>query len=149
MTKDILLSISGLQFGAEEDNTEPVEVITPGEYYFKNGKHYVFYDELQEGYSEVTKNMIKVESHIMDITKKGLTNVHMVFEKNKKNVTYYETPFGNILVGISAKSIDLKETEDNIDVTIDYALEMNYEHLADCSIVMNIKSKEAKDFTLQ
>lgn len=149
MTKDILLSISGLQFGPDDDNTDSVEVITPGEYYYKNGKHYIIYEELQEGFSQVTKNLIKLEPHSMNITKKGLTNVNMVFEKNKKNVTYYETPFGNILVGISAKNIDLKETKDNIDVVIDYALEMNYEHLANCSIIMNIKSKEAKDFTLQ
>ena len=32
MTKDVLLSIKGLQFANEQD-TEPVEVITSGDYY--------------------------------------------------------------------------------------------------------------------
>ena len=42
MTKDILLSISGLQFAAEEDGVgEPVEVITPGDYYKKNDKEVI------------------------------------------------------------------------------------------------------------
>ncbi len=50
MTKDVLLSISGLQFAAkEEEDVEPVEVITAGGYYKKNGKHYIMYDEVMEG----------------------------------------------------------------------------------------------------
>ncbi|MCI8483738.1 MAG: DUF1934 domain-containing protein [Lachnospiraceae bacterium] len=149
MTKDVLLSISGLQFAArEEEEVEPVEVITAGDYYKKNGKHYVMYDEVMEGFEGNTKNIIKLTENSLDITKKGVSNVHMIFEKNRKNVSYYNTPFGNLLIGIDAKSVDIAETEDNIDVKIKYNLEVNYEHLADCFITMNIKSKEAGDFTL-
>ena len=36
MTKDVLISISGLQFAGGE-NSEPVEMITSGSYYKKNG----------------------------------------------------------------------------------------------------------------
>lgn len=149
MTKDVLLSISGLQFAVkDEEDAEPVEVITAGDYYKKNGKHYIMYDEVMEGFDGNTKNVIKFTEDSLDITKKGVSNVHMIFEKNKKNVSYYNTPFGSILIGIDAKSVDIAETEDNIDVKIKYNLEVNYEHLADCSITMNIKSKEAGNFTL-
>ena len=40
MTKDVLVKISGLQFEEQEEN-EPVEIITTGNYYKKNGKHYI------------------------------------------------------------------------------------------------------------
>ena len=147
MTKDVLLSISGLQFAAQdEEDVEPVEVITAGDYYKKNGKHYILYDEVMEGFDGNTRNIIKLTDDSLDITKKGVSNVHMVFEKNKKNVSYYNTPFGSLLIGIDAKSVDIAETEDNIDVRVKYNLEVNYEHLADCS--MNIKSKESGEFTL-
>lgn len=149
MTKDVLLSISGLQFAAQdEEDTMPVEVITAGDYYKKNGKHYILYNEVTEGFDGNTKNIIKLTEDSLDITKRGVSNVHMVFEKNKKNVSYYNTPFGSLLIGIDAKSVDIAETEDNIDVRVKYNLEVNYEHLADCSIVMNIKSKESGEFTL-
>lgn len=149
MTKDILLTISGLQFAAQEDGAgEPVEVITPGDYYKKNDKHYVLYDEVMEGFDGTTKNVIKIGANYLDITKKGVANVHMIFEKNKKNVTYYYTPFGSLLIGIDAKQVDIAETEENIDVTVNYDLEVNYEFLANCNITMNIKSKGAKDFRL-
>lgn len=149
MTKDVLLSISGLQFAAQdEEDATPVEVITAGDYYKKNGKHYILYDEVTEGYEGNTRNIIKLTEDSLDITKKGVSNVHMIFEKNKKNVSYYNTPFGSLLIGIDAKSVDIAETDDNIDVKVKYNLEVNYEHLADCSIVMNIKSKESGEFTL-
>lgn len=149
MTKDVLLSISGLQFAAQdEEDATPVEVITAGDYYKKNGKHYILYDEVTEGYEGNTRNIIKLTEDSLDITKKGVSNVHMIFEKNKKNVSYYNTPFGSLLIGIDAKSVDIAETDDSIDVKVKYNLEVNYEHLADCSIVMNIKSKESGEFTL-
>ncbi len=147
MTKDVIVSISGLQF-AEDGANEPVEIITAGDYYKKNGRHYVIFDEVMEGFTGTTKNRIKLHEDLLDITKKGVSNVHMMFEKNKKNVTYYHTPFGSILVGIDAKKIEIKEEENNIDVAVDYTLDVNYEHLADCKIRMNIRSKEAGDFRL-
>lgn len=148
MTKDVLLSISGLQFVAHEDGPgEPVEVITPGDYYKKNDKHYVLYDEVMEGFEGTTRNIIKVGPDCLDITKKGVANVHMMFEKNKKNVTYYYTPYGSLLIGIDAKQVEVAETEENINVTVNYDLEVNYEFLANCNITMNIKAKGA-DFRL-
>lgn len=147
MTKDVIVSISGLQF-AEESTNEPVEIITMGDYYEKNGKHYIVYDEVMEGFEGTTRNRIKLAEDCLDITKKGVSNVHMLFEKNKKNVTYYYTPFGSLLIGIDAKNIDVTEDEHHIHVTVDYALEINYEHMADCKISMNIHSKEAGDFRL-
>ena len=148
MTKDVLVKISGLQFGEENDENDPVEIITTGSYYKKNGKHYVVYDEVQEGFEGVTKNIIKLNDEFMDVTKRGVTNVHMMFEKNKKNLSYYNTPFGNLLVGINATDVKVNETEDNIDIQVDYKLEVNYEHLAECSISMNIMPKDTKDFRI-
>lgn len=147
MTKDVLVTISGLQFIGEEEN-EPLEMITSGNYYKKNGKHYILYDEVMEGFDDITKSVIKVTEKSMDITKKGVTNVHMMFEENKKNHSYYYTPYGSLLIGIDAQKIKIQETENNIDVKVDYKLEVNYEHMADCCITMNIKSKEARDFKL-
>ncbi|MGN0350015.1 MAG: DUF1934 domain-containing protein [Roseburia sp.] len=147
MTKDVLVKISGLQFAGEQE-TEPVEVITAGDYYKRNGKHYIIYDEVMEGFEEPTHNVIKLNDEYLDITKKGASNVHMVFEKNKKNVSYYYTPYGSLLIGIDAREVKVHETEDSIDVEVKYALEVNYEHLADCNITMNIISKESGAFSI-
>ncbi len=147
MTKDVLVTISGLQIAKKgEEETEPVEVIMAGDYYKKNDKHYVLYDEVVEGFDGVTKNIIKLQEDCVDITKRGVTNVHMVFEKNKKNIACYETPFGSLMLGINATDIKITEKENDISVNVDYALELNYEHLANCTIRMEIQSKEGNGF---
>lgn len=140
MTKEVLVSISGLQM-APDEQTDSVEVIAPGEYYYRNNKHFVIYDEVAEGESEATKNIIKFNGDMMEVTRKGPANVHLVFEKNKKNVTYYYTPFGSLNVGIEARSIEVTEEENEIKVNVKYALEVNYEHVAECDIVLTVKSK--------
>lgn len=141
MTKEVLLSIKGLQFEGENDAND-LETVTAAQYYKKNDNHYVIYEEATEGFHDVTKNIIKWNGKTLDLTKKGLVNVHMIFEERRKNVTDYHTPFGSILVGIDTHQIDVEEEEDQIRVNVDYALEINYEHLADCRICMDVKAKD-------
>lgn len=147
MTEEVLVSIKGMQVLAMDDGDE-VEVVTSGKYLHKNGKHYISYEEVMEGMDGTIQNLIKLDADGMEVTKRGLTNVHMVFEKDKKNVTCYETPFGNLMVGIAATNIDVKNDEKNIAVTVNYALDINYEHLADCTINMSVQSKVGGDFRL-
>ena len=147
MTKDVLITISGLQF-ADGADSEPVEIITSGVYYKKNGKHYILYDEVTEETCRTTKNIIKLGDEVVDITKRGEVNVHMMFEKNKKNVTYYYTPYGRLLIGTDATKVLVEEKEHDLCVTVDYMLEINYEHMADCTITMKVKSKNAGDFKI-
>ena len=42
----------------------------------------------------------------------------------------------------------MDETEDSIDVKVNYKRKVNYEHLAECSISMNIMSKDTKNFRI-
>ena len=90
-----------------------------------------------EGQKESTRNMIKVRDNYMELTKKGAVNVHMIFEKNKKNITYYNTPYGS-----------LQEKEEEITVEVEYALEINNEHLADCHIRILANPKQDPAFKL-
>lgn len=142
MTKDVLISISGLHFDAQEENNqgEPVEVITPASYYLKNGKHFVIYDEVVEGVPGAIKNTVKITGdRLFEITKSGLASAHMVFEKDRINMTSYATPFGEMMVGIHTKDIKVNVEEENIDVHINYALDVNNQPLADCEIDVNIR----------
>ena len=153
MTKDVLVSISGLHLdmveNISEEESEAIEVVTPANYYCKNGKHYILYDEVTEGISGVTKNKIKISGEdSLEIMKSGISNAHMIFESNKKNLTYYQTPYGQMLVGVNTKNMEIRVTEKNIDVCVDYELDVNHEPLADCKIKMNITSKDSGDFSV-
>ncbi|HJC92394.1 MAG TPA: DUF1934 domain-containing protein [Candidatus Mediterraneibacter excrementigallinarum] len=153
MTKDVLVSISGMHMGIVSPQTdeeeEPIEVVTPASYYCRNGKHYIIYDEVLEGMAGTVRNKIKISGDAsVEIMKSGGTGAHMVFEKNRKNLTYYRTPYGQMLIGINTKNMKVNVSEDNIDVSVDYELDVNHEPLADCRIRMNITSKNSGEFSV-
>ena len=139
MTKDVLITISGMQM-IDGDNSD-IEMITTGAYYMKNGKHYITYEEILEGYEGKIRNLIKIQPNSMDIIKSGLTNVHMTFEKNKKRLTCYATPMGDMMVGLNTKSILVSEQEDNLNVKVEYSLDINYQHISECSIMVDVRSR--------
>lgn len=144
MTKDVLVAISGLQFDTQDN--EAVEVITPGEYFLKGSKHYVLYEDVLEEDHSVTKNTLKISENQIDILRKGAVSVHMTFEENKNNITYYNTPFGQLLVGINTYKIQKKIEENQIEIIINYGLDVNYSHVSDCEIKIHVKEKSGDSF---
>ena len=137
MAKDVIITISGLQFEAE--GNEPVEVISRGEYYSRNGKHFLIYDELSEEEQEISKCILKISEHMVELTKKGSSNVHMLFEENTSNTTYYNTPYGQLIIGISTQEIELKTEEEELELAIRYSLDMNYQYVSDCRLLVNAR----------
>ncbi len=143
MTRDVLISISGAQFSDGEK--EDVEMITTGDYFLKNGKHYIIYEEIEEGSNDITKNTIKVAPDTMDIIKKGNINTHMIFQKNKKNISCYLTPFGELTVGIHTNEVHVEEGEDVLKIEIQYSLDINDEYVSNCSITVQVRSRNAEE----
>lgn len=142
MKKDVLISIAGLHYGlpGDERDGEPIEIITPASYYQKNGKHYIIYDEVSEGVPGTVKNTVKITGDtLFEISKSGAASTRMVFEKNKINMTSYQTPFGEFLVGIHTRDMQMDIREDEINVNIFYALDINNEPLSDSQIKVNVR----------
>ena len=148
MSKDVLIHVRGLQMMETDDAQEPIEIVVPGQYYFRNGSHYLRYEEMLDDTAETTVNYIKMSPNGVEVRKQGQVNVHMVFEEGKKNKTFYNTPYGTLQMGISATGLELKESEDGIQMKVDYALDMNEEHVADCYLTVQAQSKDSADFVL-
>lgn len=146
--QEVILTLQGLQFDQREEDADKIETVTVGDYYKKNGKHYVIYEEVTEGFEQTTKNRLKFSENMVELYRSGLINMHMVFQENKKNLSNYNTPFGQILIGIDTKKIRIEENENNIVVDVDYSLDINYEFLSDCHIKISISSKENGSFSL-
>ena len=103
MTKDVLLSISGLhqdvtgiEAQGDEPGSEPIEVIVPASYY----------------------------------------------EKDKINMTQYETPYGEMMIGVFTKDFQFEEQDEKITVHVNYALDINGDPVADCNIDIKITALE-------
>ena len=105
MKKDVLIHVRGLQMMDPEEEQEPIEIVVPGQYYYRNGSHYLRYEEMMDDTAEPTVNYIKMSAQGVEVRKQGQVNVHMVFEQGKKNMTFYSTPFGTLQMGIAATGL--------------------------------------------
>lgn len=146
MTQEVLLTISGLhsmeRMEDGDEGNEPIEVITPAKYYLKNGKHYVIYEEPVEGLPGVIRNKIKITGDSsLEVVKSGIMNSRMIFEKDKMNVSFYDTPYGQMQVGVHTRSMEVAVGEELISVEVEYGLDVNQEALADCKISMSIQPR--------
>lgn len=99
MQKEVLIFMTSVQRGGSVGE-DKLEIITAGQYHFKNGKHYVTYDDVSEDGRTRERNIIKIRNDRAEVIKKGETSVHMIFEKDKKNVSCYDVPYGKMMVGL-------------------------------------------------
>ncbi len=138
MIKDVLVSISGLQ--TELGSDETVEVVSCGEYHFRNGKHFVIYEEVMDESSNHmdTKCLLKMSDKQIELLKKGDVDTHMIFEEGKTHLSRYTTEFGDLVVGTTTSSIEIKNTEDELLAELAYTLEINYQFVSECHLTMKV-----------
>lgn len=148
MEKEVLIHVKGLHMMDAPEGDEPIEIVVPGEYYFHNGSHYLRYEEMLEDHGDPTVNYIKISPKGMEVRKKGQVNTHMVFEQGKRNMAFYTTSFGTLEMGISATNLELKESDSRLDMKVNYSLDLNQEHVADCCLDIHAQGKSAAGFVL-
>ncbi len=140
MTKNVIISLMGLQYAVEEEEA-PIEVINFGQYYKKGEKHYLLYEETDES-GKATKCRIKVSEKELELQKRDRTNTRLLFLPGEQYLTNYETPYGGLLVGVNTRSLELYEEEEFLRATLKYGLEINGEKTGDCTLVLKVQSCE-------
>ncbi len=139
MTREVWVTLSGLQSGQDGEKDGRIETAARGNYYQKNGKHYVIFEETVEGLAERVKSRLKFDGDTVEVLRKGAVSTHMVFQQNKKNLTGYQTPFGQILMEIVTGRIRLVQNEEHIRADVEYTLRADGAPLADCRMVIEIR----------
>ncbi len=141
MTKDVMLTIKGIQKYPGEEPLETVTEVT-ADYFLRGQSRYVMFEEIQEGFTESVKSMLKIKNNCVELTKKGLIQSHMIFEPEALYMTEYKTPFGGMQLGVRTRELRVLESEDVIRIDIKYMLESEEQVMADCSIQITIKARK-------
>lgn len=132
MTKNVMVHIKGV---------DAIEVICPGTYYFKDGKHYVFYEENQEGFTEVSKCQLRLQGDTcLEVMKKGLSNMHMILDVDKRTNTTYATPYGQFALEICTKGLKVNETEQELGIHATYDMEADGSLITRSEIEIQIRA---------
>ena len=125
MNRDVIISVSGLQF-LENVSQDSIETVQQGEYFFRNGSHFLLYDEYLEGFSEPVKNTLRIRDREFLLTKRGLINVQMLFVEGRKNLAQYRTPYGMATFGVDTRKIRQDFGENGGKMEIDYVMDIEH-----------------------
>jgi uncharacterized beta-barrel protein YwiB (DUF1934 family) len=145
MTKDIIITISGLHDN-EGTTDEPIETMTPGQYFFKNGKHYVVYDEVMEGLEGTLKSTIKFTENQVELIRNGAASARMVFQPGQEHMVIYQTPMGPLSISLYTEDIVSEIKEEKMSLKIDYSIKTEDVVVSESTVNIEICPKELVKF---
>lgn len=124
MKKDVMICMSGVM---ASDSDGAVDIICPGEYYFRNGKHFIRYEEkiAEDSLTTDTMCMFKFDKDSAELTKKGIVNSKLFYEQGQTHRINYSTEYGDFIIGIRTDAIRLTEEEHELILEIDYVVEFD------------------------
>lgn len=140
MTKDVVVTVLGSQ-----DEEHPIELMVSGSYFYKDDKHYVFYEEQPDESGSVVKNRICFDDKVFEMSKKGAVNSRMTFDSDMMTLTEYQTPYGPINLEIITDHYELRDHEDLMEMDIYYTLSFGDKDSRECHVAVKVESVEHRD----
>lgn len=103
--KDVILKIKGRQMPAGEEE-DIVELITEGKVYDKDNAKYLVYEESELSGMKGCTTTLKITDDKIEMRRFGNATSQLVFEKGKRHVSNYSTPYGNFRMEILTKKLE-------------------------------------------
>lgn len=139
MKREMKLSIIGSHEEIASGEKEDIKVEANASYIEKDGVHYIFYDEKQEG--AIIKNRIVVVPEVsVEIIKRGAISSDMFLHLNKKLETVYKTPFMTMDMSFDTKKLEFIVSKDNLFLKVEYIMGIEGQDHANCSVL--VKSED-------
>jgi uncharacterized beta-barrel protein YwiB (DUF1934 family) len=143
VTERVYVTVKGLHAGAAGEGVadeDKIEVINVGLYRRIGDKEYIKYTEMYDDGERYT-TIIKLVDNGVELTKRGAITTHMSFIEGEKTRNLYETPYGSIYMGIYSKKIDIKHENNDIFITIDYSVEVNYQLISESRVEIKVQNE--------
>lgn len=130
---------------ADEGADYPVGTLHKGVYYYREGRHVIFFEESGDGSTEMTRTRIRLTDYagnnFLEVIKKGAISAHMTFEEGKTGKCSYKTGYGQLNLGTRTRRMKARKTPDRIDIMAEYSLEMKDDSISDCTLMITIQPR--------
>ena len=122
--KDYVITIKGLQSYDDDENVD-IEMMAQGDFSKEDGKFFIDYEETEATGMEGTSTSIEIDSDYVSLTREGAVETTLLFIKGRQTTSYYETPYGTMMMGITTEKVDTKLDENGGTVDVSYSMSMN------------------------
>lgn len=121
MTENVSITIKGYH-DIDGFCQEPVITSARGRYYFRNGHHFVSYEEQTAEGEQPSRSLVKFGGNYLGIHRKGDYPSQMEFEEGKRSLTHYRTPAGVLEFGVEVEKISIREEVGRLEAEAVYSL---------------------------
>lgn len=123
----------------ENPQCQWMESETIGEYYEKGDSRYCLYEEQQEDWDQPARAVLKWKGHTMELQRKGIMAARMVFEPGKSYCHPYRTPYGEMLMEVETRLLQIQEDEESILLAAEYGLKLDGQTVSENRVEIHIE----------
>lgn len=133
------MTLKSIQYDEKEktETTLNTEIL----YYIdKNGERVISYEESETTGMEGSDMQLRISpDNMISIIRTGTYQTHLVVQPGRKHFCHYETPFGDFAVGVSARFVRNKLTDEGGSLRLRYTVDANSTLLSDNEIWIDVK----------
>ena len=124
MEEEYIITVVGKQtVDGEEDK---IEVITAGDMTVGDDRIVITYPEYTEDDpSKKTTTTVTLDRDVLSIDRQGEMSSHLILEQGKRHECLYQTPMGQMFIGIFTDNITTAVNERGGEITAAYQLDFN------------------------
>ena len=93
------------------EEPQELELVTEAQYAFKNGSHYILYDESALSGLDSSKTTLKISPGKVMIKRFGNQESVLQFEVGNRFITQYPTPMGQFRIELTTQSLSMEIAE--------------------------------------
>ena len=139
MIKDVVIKIITEQ--TVDSDTDQIEFTTDARYGFKDGSYFVSYDEsrLLDVDGEVKTTLFVKPDNSIVLQRKGAYNSRMVIEKGIRNNCFYQTPHGELSLGIFGEKVFSELDNNGGKISMKYTIDTGSQMLSRNKVNISIR----------
>ena len=125
-----------------DGKSEKIEVITDGDLTIENGKITITYPEYTEDTpTKTTDTTVTLDQGVLSIDRRGEMSSHLILEEGVRHECLYQTPMGQMFIGIFTDTIRADVDEHGGEITAAYQLDFNRVVVSYNEFYISVKEK--------
>lgn len=141
MEKQVLITVNSV-LDSVSGEVDKMSFITEGTLHREDNDFIVSYEESEITGLDGTTTILRVNRDSVTLTRHGNVDTMMLFEVGKTHLSDYDTEYGNVILGVTAKNVDVNFNETGGDIKVDYILEFNRAYGGKNSLCVSVSERK-------
>lgn len=140
MEEKYIITVIGKQ--TVDGESDKIEVITQGDMQMQDDRITITYPEYTEDTpAKKTDTTVTLQNGVLSIDRQGEMSSHLILEQGVRHECLYQTPMGQMFIGIFTDSITTNLNEHGGEITAAYQLDFNRTVVSYNEFYISLKAK--------